>query len=504
VTAGSEPIAAGRDTDDAVGRPLAEASLDELECITVGIDVGSSTTHLGMSRLRLRRLSDKLSTRMVVVARDEIHRSAITLTPYLPDYTIDAKAIARLVRGEFAAAGLAPDDIDTGAVILTGEAVKRHNAKAISAELAALAGSFVAATAGAHLEATIAAHGSGAVALSRGAPDEVVLNIDIGGGTTKFAAIMNGRVVRTGALTAGGRLVAFSAGGELTRIEPAAQWFAARTGVDLALGGTLDAGQRSRLAEAMADAIIGAVDPAATELAIDALWVTDPFEATGRPDRIVFSGGVAGFLAEEVGDDFGDLGAELGAALRKRLVSLDWQSRVAPARETIRATVIGASQYTVQATGATVTVTDEGLLPLRNVHVVDPQISFPVSSASAVRDRIEAAIRSRDELEPTDPVALVVRWRGVPLHGALTALAQGIQQGIAGSRPLVLVFDADVGRSLGEVLVREVGFAAPLFSLDGIDVRDLDFIDIGPRSPTTGSHLVVVKSLVFPAATPPV
>ena len=97
-----------------------------------------------------------------------------------------------------------------------------------------------------------------------------------------------------------------------------------------------------------------------------------------------------------------------------------------------------------------------------------------------------------------------MRWRGVPLHGALTALAQGIQQGIAESRPLVLVFDADVGRSLGEVLVRELGFTAPLFSLDGIDVRDLDFIDIGPRSPKTGSHLVVVKSLVFPAATPPV
>ena len=223
MTAGSEPIAAGRDTDDTVGRPLAAASLDELECITVGIDVGSSITDLGMSRLRLRRLKRQ------AVDQDGRRRPRRNpslghcVQPHPPDYTIDAKAIARLVRGEFAAAGLAPDDIDTGAVILTGKRSNDTTQGRSPRRPAALAGSFVAATAGAHLRGD---HRGPRFGCRR-----PLTNARPRSGPSRSAA---GPLVRRhrertrhqdrGDFTAGGRLVtAFSAGGEITRIEPAAQ-----------------------------------------------------------------------------------------------------------------------------------------------------------------------------------------------------------------------------------------------------------------------------------------
>jgi ethanolamine utilization protein EutA len=168
--------------------------------------------------------------------------------------------------------------------------------------------------------------------------------------------------------------------------------------------------------------------------------------------------------------------------------------------------VIGASQYVVQASGATVLVTDESVLPLRNVQVIDPRIEFPISAADVgdVAERIRAHL-DRTTGETASAIALVLRWRGVPFHSALRALADAIVRAIATSgrspRPLVLLFDVDVGRSVGALLRDEVAFDRPLVSLDGLDVRELDYVDIAERDPVTGAHLVVVKSLVFSAAT---
>ena len=85
-------------------------------------------------------------------------------------------------------------DVDSGAVILTGEAIKRKNAQAIDELFAAEAGKFVCATAGHKLECTLAAHGAGAVKLSQ-ERGECLLHVDIGGGTTKLALIDNGAFV---------------------------------------------------------------------------------------------------------------------------------------------------------------------------------------------------------------------------------------------------------------------------------------------------------------------
>src|SRR5687768_272496 len=191
---------------------------ETLELTTVGIDIGSSTSHLLFARILMQRQSQDLSSRFVVTRRDVVWRSPIMLTPFLSDGTIDAAALDRFLHDSYREAGCARGDIDSGAVILTGEAIKRKNAKAIDELFAEEAGKFVCATAGHKLECTLAAHGSGAVGLSK-RRGECVLHIDIGGGTTKLALIDRGKVLGVSAFAVGGRLLAADPSGAWTRID---------------------------------------------------------------------------------------------------------------------------------------------------------------------------------------------------------------------------------------------------------------------------------------------
>src|SRR5438270_6497000 len=237
------------DEDDGIDVTWA---LDNVELTTVGVDVGSSTSHLLFAKLHLQRLTQSLSSRFVVVHREVLHRSPILLTPYRPDGLIDVLALERFVHAAYAEAGLTPDQIDTGAVILTGAALERSNSRAVAELFAGSGGKFVCASAGHNLEGILAAHGSGAVALSHQRGD-ILLHVDVGGGTTKLGLLRNGEVLRTAAIHVGGRLVAFDADNRITRIEPSATLVADQLNIPLALGGKLSAEDRRRMAEALVD-----------------------------------------------------------------------------------------------------------------------------------------------------------------------------------------------------------------------------------------------------------
>ena len=471
--------------------------LDHIELTTVGIDIGSSTSHLTFSRLHLQRLGERLSSRYVPVERRILHESRIIFTPYLQDDTIDAETLALFVQAAYAQAGIDRTGVDSGAVILTGEAVKRRNARAISERLAEVAGDFVCATAGPRLEAMIAAHGSGAVARSRESGGRV-LNVDIGGGTTKFALVEDGVVATTAAIAVGGRLIAHE-GGRVSRSEPAGRWIADRLGIRANPGDILRAGDRRRLGEAMAGLVVD--EMLGTNPVPEALMVTSPLAGAGSMDAYVFSGGVAEYVYRRQVPDFGDLGPEIGSALRFALkASGVWRSVVAPA-ETIRATVIGASQYTLQVSGNTVTVTEPSILPVRNLRVV--AVTTPTTGAAdadGLSDLLGTSIDRAEPAESDEPLAFAIRWRGRPFHPRLHALARAIVDHAPAAGPLVLVFDSDVGRSVGAVLRTELGWTGPLVCLDGIDVGEFDFIDIGTALEPSGTYPVVVKTLVFPVA----
>src|SRR5262249_1336271 len=182
------------------------------------------------------------------------------------------------IGGCYPYAGIEREAVDSGAVILTGEALKRKNARAIADLFSEEAGKFVCASAGHHMECQMAAHGSGAVALSRG-HNATLLNVDIGGGTTKFALIEQGRIVATCAIAVGGRLIVEDGSAGLTRIEQPAETVARALGVELALGKSLSPTGRKRIAERMARLIMGLIDLRQPGELARSLMVTQPWPA---------------------------------------------------------------------------------------------------------------------------------------------------------------------------------------------------------------------------------
>ena len=194
------------------------AGEEEIELTTVGVDIGSSTSHLVFSRV----LMERIGARYIVAQRETIHEPPIQLTPYTNGADIDAEALGEFIENSFKSAGIARSDVDTGALILTGVAVRRRNARAIGDLFSAEAGKFVAVSAGDGLEATMAAHGSGAVIRSSKS-DGLTLNVDIGGGTTKIAHCRAGKVERVTAVDCGARLIVLNEDGKVTRLEPTAK-----------------------------------------------------------------------------------------------------------------------------------------------------------------------------------------------------------------------------------------------------------------------------------------
>src|SRR5215472_3854583 len=195
---------------------------DEIRLLSVGVDIGSSTSHLVFSRIVLERLD----ARYVVSEREVFHQSDILLTPYAGEDTIDAQALGAFIEQTYQDAQVTPEEIDTGALILTGVAVARRNARAIGELFAREAGKLVAVSAGDSLETVKAAHGSGAVARSI-RDGTAVMNVDVGGGTSKIAVCTEGRVAAATAIDVGARLICFADDGTIARIEPAARRFAA-------------------------------------------------------------------------------------------------------------------------------------------------------------------------------------------------------------------------------------------------------------------------------------
>lgn len=486
----AQTAAGGRIFFSQAGRSLIEE--DQLELTSVGVDIGSATSHLLVSLLVLERMD----TRYVVVERRVRFESEILLTPYARSDEIDAGALGAFIAAQYSAAGLTPEDIDTGALILTGVAARRSNARAIGELFAAEAGKFVAVSAGDGLETLMAAHGSGAAALS--AQGDPVMNIDVGGGTTKIALCENGDVVARTALDVGARLVAFDAGGRIVRLEPFGARHLAAAGIEVGPGDTLDADARVRLAEMMAGRVMDAV----AGRDVEGYMRLPALPAAAAPPRVVVSGGASEYLSGGTGPG-DDLGAELAAALGRRLA--EWAAEVLPARQRIRATVVGASQYSVQVSGSTIFLDPEGALPLRNLAVIAPRLELcDKVDAGAVADAVREALGRMDLDDGTTPVAVAVPWQGSAFYDRLRALGAGIVAGLApvlgAGHPLVLVVDGDVGGLLGMQIRSEEAVAGPIVSIDGIALNEFDFIDIGAVIRATGAAPVVVKSLLFPSA----
>ena len=466
---------------------------------SVGIDIGSSTSHLIFSHITLRRQGASLSGKFKVTNREVLYRSPIMLTPYLTATKIDTDKVNQFIQDAYKEAGLTAEDVDTGAVIITGEALKKENAQPIVEFFAKYSGKFICAAAGHNHEALLAAYGCGAVDLSK-REHKMVLNVDMGGGTTKFSLIEDGVVTQTAAINVGARLIAFDEKETITRIENAGRIMMKELGHPVELGQRITDKMKEDFGAYMAKILFEVIEQGPTSPMAKQLMVTSPFinyRGLDQIQHIVFSGGVSEHVYDRDPKAYGDIGPVLGKNMRAYLQRLPKDVLREPI-EGIRATVIGAGEYTIQASGNTSYISNLKALPVHGLKVIQAAIR----NGESPRDALKQALAKFDLPRFTSGLALSLSVNGVPDYQSVRQIAEGIAEILKEADdprcPLYLTLDLDVAKSLGGILKDEFKVARDVIAVDGIEVGDLDYIDIGECLGITEVIPVTVKSLMFP------
>ena len=433
--------------------------------LSVGLDVGTTSTQLVVSRLTVEnRASSFAVPDMDITERDVLYKSPVYFTPLLDERHVDGTGIREIVQAEYQKAGIRREDVDTGAIIITGETSRKENARAVLEALSDYAGDFVVATAGPDLESVLAAKGAGAVELSRTA-GKPVLHMDIGGGTSNLALIEDGKILRTGCLNVGGRLIKFRENGEITYVSSVLSGiFSGKPG---------EIATQAELRE-LAQSLTQALEMAAGLREPTQLMERLLTEETGRKWNppageviISFSGGVADCMAEELPwNQFGDLGPILGQTIRKSSLC---RGQYALGRETIRATVIGAGSYSTQLSGSTV-YSQNVRFPLKNLPVVEKNSELYEGS-----------------------VVLSVPGITSPTYAQVREIARELAQ----TQPpeLYICLEADMAKALGQALAARLPPETRILCIDRIRVGENSYLDIG--QPVGGAFPVVVKTLVL-------
>jgi ethanolamine utilization protein EutA len=466
---------------------------------SVGIDIGSSTSHLIFSHITLRREGASLSGKFKVANREVLYRSPIMLTPYVSATKIDTDKVNEFIHNAYKEAGLTPEDVDTGAVIITGEALKKENAQPIVEFFAKYSGKFICAAAGHNHEALLAAYGCGAVDLSK-SEHKTVLNVDMGGGTTKFSLVEDGVVTQTASINIGARLIAFDNDDAITRVEDAGRAMMEELGYSAEVGQTITETQKEDFGSYMANVLFEVIEKGPTSAMAKRLMVTPPFinyRGLKQFDHIVFSGGVSEHVYDRDPKSYGDIGPVLGKHMRAYLRKLPKGVLREPV-EGIRATVIGAGEYTIQASGNTSYVSNVHALPVHGLKVIQAVIRQGESVSAALTQ----SLKKFDLQRFTAGLALSLTVNGVPDYQSVKRIAQGVAEILKETddteSPLYLTLDLDIAKSLGSILKDEFKVARDIIAVDGIEVGDLDYIDIGECLGITEVIPVTVKSLMFP------
>lgn len=462
----------------------------EEQLLSVGIDIGTSTTQCVFSRLTLSNTASAFSVpRIRITDKKVLYRAPVALTPLLSEDTIDASALTDMIRRDYEAAGIAPADIRLGAVIITGETARKANAKAVTQALSALAGDFVVATAGPSLESILAGRGSGAAEASE--KGRRVLNLDIGGGTTNMALFAGGNPVADGCLDLGGRLLRFQPDREtVLSFTNAMERIAQDVGIVLRVGDRLSLQQQERLAERMAQVLEEAAGLRERTALHSQLTVEHALPADIEADLFAFSGGVAdciyGLSANSA--DFCDLGEMLGRAVaRSRFFE---RQRVIRPAETSHATVIGAGAYSVAVSGSTIQFKNMKL-PLSSL----PVANVPFHGEADIPG-LAAAIRDQYRIFDGE-CALYMPGIPSPSWDAVSAAAREIAAAMLPYQPKVLILREDMAKALGQALSRLWPEGTPFLCLDGIELMYGDTVDIG--APLGGGRVVpvIVKTFAF-------
>jgi ethanolamine utilization protein EutA len=463
-----------------------------------GIDVGTTTSHLIFSKLKLEKIFTPRGVKFEVTEREILFKGEIILTPLIDGLNIDYLKLVEFLKEEYERANVSIDDIDTGAVIITGESAKKENAEDLVKSLAHKAGKFVCAAAGPNFESVIAAMGSGASLYSKEAKNTVI-NIDIGGGTSNIAIVKEGEVVEASCVNVGGRLLAFDDQDKIIRIEEPIRNLEDKMGFKFDYGLVITEDQKRKMAKILAESLFEVLNQKIESKIAKNLLMTNPIDYPEEIDEFVFSGGVAEYIYNKTDQDYGDLGKYLGEEIVKIVKAQN--IKLHEPTELIRATVIGAGQYTLQVSGVTTHISDPEILPIHNIPVLEPKLDNKNITEESVMKAILKSFNLFDVKEGDEIVALSFKGAIGGSYAGLTTFVRGVVKSIPNTirleKPIIMVFDRDIGNSVGNVMKRETEAKENIISVDEINVQEGDFIDVD--QPKAGGQVVpvVVKSLVF-------
>ncbi|CAH0990435.1 hypothetical protein SIN8267_00527 [Sinobacterium norvegicum] len=468
---------------------------------SLGIDIGTTTSQVIFSRLVLvNRASASQIPHYEFVERAIIFESEIRITPIDQSGVVDAEQLFDFVNQQFELAGINKSDVETGAIIITGETAKAENARQAVMSLSDAMGDFVVATAGPHLESIIAGRGSGAAEYSL-RNNCTVLNIDIGGGTSNYAVFEAGKVADSCCLNVGGRLIRMMDGKPdwVTKVggEIIASIFKKNISAN-----ELNKQQLDKFVDALADAVVESCGPIRSELT-NKLMMTEAL-SNHHYDAVFISGGVGDCYyklvngAELEDFNFDDLGAHLALKLVKKFKQENFT--IKQPLQTVRATVIGAGAYSLTLSGSTIWLNHTDL-PIKNIPVVHPQINWS-KPGSDIKQAVMTAIKRMDLDQHSSTYALGIDKTMPMNYSSVNRVAESLAQFYRGhsdaSKPIIIVLNNDLGKVLGMEMQGHLK-NRNLAIIDEVFTQEGDYVDIGKSY--FGGDIVplTVKSLAFPS-----
>lgn len=477
---------------------------DKTAILSVGIDVGTSTTQVVFSKLQMDNAGGYFSVpRVAIVDKEVVYKSEVYMTPLKTDVLIDTDALRNIVAAEFRKAGYRPEDTDSGAVIITGESARKENSDAVLKSLSDFAGDFVVSAAGPDMESLIAGKGSGAWQYSMDHHCRVA-NLDIGGGTTNVVLFEDGETLARGCLDIGGRLICMNPQGIITKVSPAAAVMAQAAGVSVSVGDRCDELKLTAVTRQMAAALnaylgVGTKDIDAILRQIKTPGSSD-FPVPEKVQAVFFSGGVADLIYHESADTwaYGDIGVLLGRVIRESRLFTDFQ-KMEPG-ETIRATVVGAGTYTTTISGSTITYSDD-IFPLKNIPVIklDEELQeacFAGETEPVIR-RIQWVLGQNDE----EHFILAMPGKRNPGYTEMKRAAASIRQIMdrvqPPGEPILLVIESDIAKAMGQMIRQQPDLKRQVVAIDSIHVEDGEYVDMGKPMMNGMVIPVVVKTLIF-------